>query len=82
MNKYRDRIINLGKEAGAQIVLPEMTDVRVREAARELISMDFDILNIEDFQDNFDIYLDFLNKLPFTNNWPAFLKRKYAYRKI
>ncbi len=46
MNKYRDRIINLGKEAGAQIVLPEMTDVRVREAARELISMDFDILNL------------------------------------
>ena len=71
MNKYRDRIINLGKEAGAQIVLPEMTDVRVREAARELISMDFDILNIEDFQDNLDIYLDFLNKLPFTDNWPA-----------
>ena len=61
MNKYRDRIINLGKEAGAQIVLPEMTDVRVREATRDLISMDFDILNIEDFQDNLDIYLDFLN---------------------
>ena len=71
MNKYRDRIINLGKEARAQIVLPEMTDVRVRDAARELISMDFDILNIEDFQDNLDIYLDFLNKLPFTDNWPA-----------
>ena len=76
MNKYRDRIINLGKEAGAQIVLPEMTDVRVREAARELISMDFDILNIEDFQDNLDIYRDFLNKLPFTDNWPADKDRK------
>jgi phosphate acetyltransferase len=33
--------------------------------------MGFDILQIEDFQDNLDIYLDYLNKLPFTDNWPA-----------
>ena len=71
MNKYRDRIINLGKDTGAQIVLPEMTDLRLREAARELTSMGFDILQIEDFQDNLDIYLDYLNRSPFTDNWPA-----------
>ena len=71
MNRYRDRIINLGKDTCAQIVLPEMTDVRLRKAARELTSMGFDILQIEDFQDNLDIYLDYLNRLPFTDNWPA-----------
>ena len=46
MNKYRDRIINLGKEAGAQIVLPEMTDVRVHDAARELISPDQSVITM------------------------------------
>jgi len=70
-HKYRERIINLGKDAGAQIVLPEMTDVRVREASKELTSMGFEVLKIEDFQGNIDLYLDYLQSLPFTDNWPA-----------
>ena len=70
-HKYRERIINLGKEAGAQIVLPEKEDPRIGEAAKELFSMGFHILQIEDFQDNVDLYLDYLNSLPFTDNWPT-----------
>lgn len=70
-HKYRERIINLGKEAGAQIVLPEKEEPRVGEAAKELSSMGFHILQIEDFQDNVDLYLDYLNSLPFTDNWPT-----------
>jgi phosphotransacetylase len=70
-HKYRERIINLGKEAGAQIVLPEKEDPRIGEAAKELSSMGFHILQIEDFQDNVDLYLDYLNSLPFTDNWPT-----------
>ena len=71
MYKYRDRIINLGKEAGAKIVLPEISNARIEDAAKELTSMGFNILQIEDFQGNVDLYLDYLNTLPFTNNWPA-----------
>ena len=70
MYKYRDRIINLGKEAGAKIVLPEINNARIEDAAKELASMEFNILQIEDFQENVDLYLDYLNTLPFTNNWP------------
>ena len=70
-HKYRKRIINLGKEAGAQIVLPEINDACVVEAAKQLSSMGFNILQIEDFQDNVDIYLDYIDRLPFTDNWPA-----------
>jgi phosphate acetyltransferase len=76
-HKYRERIINLGKEAGAQIVLPEKEDPRIGEAAKELSSMGFHILQIEDFQDNVDLYLDYLNSLPFTDNWPTDNIRKF-----
>ena len=71
MHKYRDRIINLGKEADANIILPETRNPRIKDAAKELTSMGFNILRIEDFQENIDVYLDYLNTLPFTNNWPA-----------
>ncbi|MBC8255731.1 MAG: phosphate acetyltransferase [Candidatus Marinimicrobia bacterium] len=77
MYKYRDRIIRLGKETGAQIVLPEMTDTRVREAAKELTSIGFEVLKIEDYQDNIDLYLDHLSTLPFTDNWPAHNLREF-----
>ena len=35
------------------------------------------VVHNEDFQDNVDIYLDYLNSLPFTNNWPTENIREY-----
>ena len=55
MNKYRERILTMGKKANARIVLPEREDKRVQEAVTELISSGFEVLNHTDFQDNFDI---------------------------
>ena len=55
MYKYRDRIINLGKEAGAKIVLPEISNARIEDAAKELTSMGFNILQTENFQENIDL---------------------------
>ena len=57
MNKYRERILKMGMESGARIVLPEINDKRVQEAVNELISLGFEILIHADFQDNFDTYL-------------------------
>ena len=57
MYKYRDRIINLGKDTGAKIILPETSNSRIEDAAKELTSMGFNILQIEDFQENVDLYL-------------------------
>ena len=71
MNKYRERILNMGKETDAQIVLPEIRDKRVQEAVTELTSLGFKVVYNQDFQDNIDIYLDYLNTLSFTKNWPA-----------
>ena len=77
INKYRERVLNKGKETGARIVLPESHDKRVNEAVKELTSLGFKVVHNEGFQDNVDIYLDYLNKLPFTKNWPAKNLREY-----
>ena len=58
INKYRKRILNMGKEASARILLPEIGDIRIQEASAELTSLEFDILYYQDFQDRMDIYLD------------------------
>ena len=71
MNKYRERILNMGKETDARILLPEIGDKRIQEASAELTSLGFKVVYNQDFQDNVDIYLDYLNTLSFTENWPA-----------
>ena len=71
MNKYRERILNMGKETDARIVLPEIRDKRVQEAVTELTSLGFKVVYNQDFQDNVDIYMDYLNTLSFTENWPT-----------
>ena len=71
MNKYRERILNMGKETDARIVLPEIRDKRVQEAVTELTSLGFKVVYNQDFQDNVNIYLDYLSTLSFTKNWPA-----------
>ena len=70
MNKYRERILNMGKEASARILLPEIGDKRIQEASAELTSLGFHVVYNKDFQDKLDIYLDYINTLPFTKNWP------------
>ena len=71
MNKYRERILDMGKQTDARIALPEIRDKRVQEAVTELTSLGFKVVYNQDFQDNVDIYLDYLNTLSFTKNWPA-----------
>ena len=77
MNKYQERIFNMGKEAGARIVLPESGDKRVGEAIHQLNTLGFQVVHNEDFQHNCAIYLDYLSTLPFTDNWPVENLRKY-----
>ena len=67
----------MGKESGARIVLPEINDKRVQEAVTKLNLLGFEVINHADFQDNFDTYLDYINALPFTDNWPEKNLRDY-----
>jgi len=67
----------MGKESGARIVLPEINDKRVQEAVTKLNSSGFEVINHADFQNNFDTYLDYINAIPFTDNWPEKNLRDY-----
>ena len=77
MNKYRDRIINMGKKNNSRIVLPEISDKRIQEASSELSLMGFHILNPGDFQNKMGYYLDYINDLTFTKNWPMKSLKEY-----
>ena len=76
-NKYKDRILSMGKKTGARIILPESEDQRIREAIVELNSLGFNVVQNEEFQDKTERYMDYLSTLPFTNNWPAKNLREY-----
>ena len=55
----------MAREASARILLPEIEDRRIQEASTELTSLGFEILCHQDFEDQMEIYLDYINALPF-----------------
>ena len=61
INKYRKRILNMGKEASARILLPEIGDKRIQEAASELTSLGFNVVYNQD-------------KYPFDPDNPEYIK--------
>ena len=70
MNKYCERILNMGKETGARLVLPEIHDKRIQEASQELALMGFNVLNQEDYKEKIAFYQDYIQQQPFTDHWP------------
>ena len=61
MNKYRERILSMGKKTGARLVIPENHDQRIQKASQELVSMGFQVLNHEDYKENTASYLDYIH---------------------
>jgi phosphate acetyltransferase len=82
VDEYFDRIIAMGKESNARIVLPESNDNRVKEANAELQKLGFNVVYNQDFQDQMDIYLDYINSLPFTKNWPTNNLKEYLFNPL
>tara|TARA_B100001029_G_C15042899_1_gene444941 strand:- start:31 stop:954 length:924 start_codon:yes stop_codon:yes gene_type:complete len=70
MKKIRELILNSGQKSEARIVLPENEDQRVKDAIIVLKDLGFNILNIDDFNNQKVKYLDYINSLSFTKNWP------------
>ena len=77
MNKYRERIISMGKKTGARLLLPETHDKRIQKASQKLVTMGFQVLNHEDFIEKKTSYLDYIQKQPFADNWPEKNIREY-----
>ena len=77
MNKYRERILSMGKETGARLVMPETHDKRIKKASQKLSSMGFQVLNHKDFEEKITSYVNYIQQQPFTENWPEENIREY-----
>ena len=69
MTNYIEKLYEKGSQSKIKIILPE-SDERILKARKELQSMGFSIISIDDYKDNIDIYIKFLKKKKFSNNWP------------
>ncbi len=70
MDSIRDRILNKGLDSKAKIILPEIMDERVFKASKILENKGFNIVDSNGYKNQFEKYLDYINSLPFTKNWP------------
>ncbi len=77
MKNIKQQIIDRGLESKAKIILPEVNDDRVKKATRKLLSMGYDIVDINDYNNNYDDYLDMLSRMKFCKNWPYEEIKKY-----
>jgi len=50
LNKYQERIIEIGQTKSAKLVLPERDDPRVSLAKRHLRDLGYELLEPEDFR--------------------------------
>ena len=67
LNKFQERIIEIGRKKSAKLILPERDDPRVSLAKRQLRELGYDLLEPEDFSSRETQYQEiFVNILSFT----------------
>ena len=62
MESIIDNMIQRGLSSKAKIILPELEDSRIKEATDKLISIGYNIVNVDDYTENHDSYLEMLSK--------------------
>ena len=77
INKYQERIIEIGRKKSAKLILPEKDDPRVSLAKRQLRELGYDLLEPEDFRSRESHYAEILEKERFFNKMSAEAKKKY-----
>ena len=66
----KNNIITKALRQKASITLPEKTS-QIIEAKKELINLGFNVFEIDKYKDKTEEYVEFLNRLKFTNGWPV-----------
>ena len=77
MNKYQERIIDIGRTKSAKLILPEKNDPRVSLAKRQLIELGYNLLEPEDFKSRESQYAETLENERFFNKMSDEAKKKY-----
>ena len=69
-NSYLKSLFERASSSDASILIPESDDLRVQEAIIKLKSLNFNILDINNFNDD-EKYFNFISNKKFTDNWPS-----------
>ena len=77
LNKYQERIIEIGRKKSAKLVLPEKNDPRVSLAKRQLRELGYDLLEQEDFRHRESQYREVLEQDRFFHKMSAQTKKNY-----
>ena len=70
MITIKEKILERGLLSNSKILIPELDDNRIQKATNELISRGYNIINLDEYSNNYDSYLEMLSKLKFCKNWP------------
>ena len=68
-NQYKNNIIEKALNSKSKIILPEQYDPRIKAACEEMKSMGFNIIDIDNFQENFEKLKNKVIKKKFAKNW-------------
>ncbi len=74
-NKYKQNILDRAIENNPKIILPEVDDIRVKSAIKELESIGFTVVHPMDINKN--KFIDLAYKKTFTNNWTQEMVKSY-----
>ena len=77
LNKYQERIIEIGRKKSAKLVIPENNDPRVSLAKRQLCELGYDLLEQEDFRHREPQYREILEQERFFHKMSAETKKNY-----
>ena len=71
MQTIRENILKRALKTNAKIVLPEISDKRVRDAISELEKTGISVVSFNDKNPQDEKYINFLSKLKFSKNWSS-----------
>ena len=77
LNKYQERIIEIGQTKSAKLVLPEREDPRVSLAKRQLHNLGYELLEPEDFRGKETQYQEVLEQERFFKKMTDEAKEEY-----
>jgi len=77
LNKYQQRIIEIGRKKSAKLILPEKNDPRVSLAKRQLRELGYDLLEQEDFRHRESQYREILEQERFFQKMSTDAKKNY-----
>ena len=80
-NKYLDNVIDRALSKPIRLLLPEQSDLRIKEATVKLVQIGFNVINIDSF-DDVSLYTECLKSKKFANNWTDTMVNNYLSKPL